>query len=144
MENGTTNMVRPRMQPANRPSSFARISRGSTQLLVGPASSFLALQMNVRSSMRATSLGCERARYEFGRKLSFNRMKLPLLTSSAQRRSYSLCEPSHQTMRSGFVSAAISETHCLNLRWRTHDGALDWSRGAAAGAFMRMAPEGKL
>ena len=34
-----------------------RISAGAIQLLVGPASSCLALQMKVRSSTRATSLG---------------------------------------------------------------------------------------
>ena len=62
IENGITYIVRPRMQPSNSRFSVARISRGSIQLLVGPASSLLALQMNVRSSMRATSLGCERAR----------------------------------------------------------------------------------
>ena len=62
IENGITYIVRPRMQPSKSRFSVARISRGSTQLLVGPASSFFWLQMNVRSSMRATSLGCERAR----------------------------------------------------------------------------------
>jgi hypothetical protein len=55
-------MARPRMQPSNTRFRVARISRGSTQLFVGPASSLFSLQMNVRSSMRATSLGCERAR----------------------------------------------------------------------------------
>jgi hypothetical protein len=62
IENGITYIVRPRMQPSKRRFKVARISRGSTQLLVGPASSFLSLQMKVRSSIRATSLGCERAR----------------------------------------------------------------------------------
>ena len=50
------------MLPANfSPSSF-RISPGSRQWLVGPASSSDSEQMNVRSSTRATSLGSERAR----------------------------------------------------------------------------------
>jgi len=62
MENGITYIVRPRMQPPKRLFSLRRISMGSSQLFVGPASSLLALQMKVRSSMRATSLGCERAR----------------------------------------------------------------------------------
>ena len=70
MENGTTYIVRPAMQPSNkagsepeRPvSSKARISPGGIQLLVGPAASFFAEQMNVRSSTRATSLGLEQAR----------------------------------------------------------------------------------
>ena len=62
MENGTTYIVRPRMQPANNPFSVRRISAGATQLLVGPASSSLTLQMNVRFSTRATSDGSDHAR----------------------------------------------------------------------------------
>ena len=62
IENGTTYIVRPRMQPAKRPFSVRRISAGATQLLVGPASSELSLQMNVRSSTRATSEGSDSAR----------------------------------------------------------------------------------
>ena len=42
--------------------STSRISAGSRQLLVGPASSSRSEQMNVRSSTRATSPGSERAR----------------------------------------------------------------------------------
>jgi hypothetical protein len=45
MLNGTTYMVRPFMQPSNSGCSVARISAGAIQLLVGPASSFLAEQM---------------------------------------------------------------------------------------------------
>ena len=62
IENGTTYIVRPRMQPSKRPSSVARISAGATQLLVGPASSSRSLQMKVRSSTRATSDGSDHAR----------------------------------------------------------------------------------
>ena len=62
IENGTTYIVRPRMHPANRPFSVARISAGAIQLFVGPASSFCSLQMKVRSSTRATSPGSDRAR----------------------------------------------------------------------------------
>ena len=66
IENGTTYIVRPRMQPLNSAlspvSSSARISLGSIQLLVGPASSSRRLQMKVRSSTRATSLGSLSAR----------------------------------------------------------------------------------
>src|SRR6185295_360378 len=137
IENGITYMVRPRMQPSNRLFSLRRISMGSSQLLVGPASSFCALQMKVRSSMRATSLGCERARYELGRRFSDSRTNVPEATSCAHSRSYSASEPSHQTMRSGFASLAISDTHWRRPRWRTQAGAFDWSAGAAAGAFMR-------
>jgi len=113
------------MQPSNNRSSVRRISRGSIQLFVGPASSFERLQIKVRSSMRATSLGCERARKEFGRSFGFSRMKVPLATSSSQNCWYSPSEPSHQTMRSGFASCAISDTHCRRPGWRTQAGALD-------------------
>ena len=51
-----------RFRSRNRPVSFFFISSGSTQLLVGPASSGLRQQMNVRSSTRATSAGSERHR----------------------------------------------------------------------------------
>lgn len=67
MQKGTTYMVRPRMEPRNSPPSplspvkMARISAGSFQWLVGPASSSLAEQMKVRSSTRATSVGSEAA-----------------------------------------------------------------------------------
>ena len=59
MEKGTTYMVRPRMEPRKSPSSFWRISLGSHQLFVGPASISFSEQMNVRSSTRATSPGSE-------------------------------------------------------------------------------------
>ena len=62
IENGTTYMVRPRMQPSNSLPSVAFISAGSRQLLVGPASVRLVLQMKVRSSTRATSDGSDNAR----------------------------------------------------------------------------------
>jgi hypothetical protein len=61
IENGTTYIVRPRMQPSNRPFSRPRISSGSRQLLVGPASAWSAEQMKVRLSTRATSRGSEAA-----------------------------------------------------------------------------------
>ena len=57
MLNGTTYIVRPCMQPRNSPSRIPRISAGSFQLFVGPASSSRSEQMNVRSSTRATSDG---------------------------------------------------------------------------------------
>ncbi len=62
MENGTTYIVRPFMEPRNSSVSIVFISAGSRQLLVGPASPSSAEQMNVRSSTRATSPGSERAR----------------------------------------------------------------------------------
>src|SRR5690349_4356656 len=45
IENGTTYIVRPAMQPSNRPLSVVRISAGSVQLLVGPACSLVAEQI---------------------------------------------------------------------------------------------------
>src|SRR5689334_19941862 len=62
IENGTTYIVRPRIDPSNNSVSARFISRGSRQLLVGPASSSLAEQMNVLSSTRATSAGSDSAR----------------------------------------------------------------------------------
>ncbi len=59
MQNGTTYIVRPRMQPSNSGWSVSRICAGSIQLLVGPASFSSSEQMKVRSSTRATSLGSE-------------------------------------------------------------------------------------
>ena len=59
MEKGTTYMVRPFMQPEKRSFKVARISAGSRQLFVGPASISSWEQMKVRSSTRATSLGSE-------------------------------------------------------------------------------------
>jgi hypothetical protein len=62
IENGTTYIVRPRIDPSNSSSRTSRISRGSRQLFVGPASRSFSEQMNVRSSTRATSSGSDRAR----------------------------------------------------------------------------------
>src|SRR4051794_3130448 len=57
MQNGTTYMVRPRMDPSNSGRSVSRICPGAIQLFVGPASSSDSEQMNVRLSTRATSDG---------------------------------------------------------------------------------------
>src|SRR6478752_259061 len=62
IENGTTYIVRPRIQPSNSGCRVLRISCGAIQLLVGPASSLLREQMKVRSSTRATSVGSDQAR----------------------------------------------------------------------------------
>ncbi len=81
IEKGTTYIVRPRIEPLKRSESISRISAGSRQLLVGPASASFSEQMNVRSSTRATSPGSERARYEFGRLASESRSKVPASTN---------------------------------------------------------------
>jgi len=62
IENGTTYMVRPRIEPSKISFIFACIALGSAQLFVGPASISFSEAMKVRPSVRATSLGCERAR----------------------------------------------------------------------------------
>lgn len=119
MENGTTYMVRPRMQPSNSGRSVSRMAAGAIQLLVGPASSSRSLQMKVRSSTRATSDASERARKLPGRLAGLSRMKVPASTSSWHSRSYSAWLPSHQWMRSGLHSAAISATQARSFWWCT-------------------------
>src|SRR5512138_1060130 len=61
MLKGITYSVRPCIEPWKRLRRVAFISLGGTQLLVGPASFLLRLQIKVRSSTRATSFGSERA-----------------------------------------------------------------------------------
>ncbi len=61
IENGTTYMVRPFIDPSKSVCNVARISFGSRQLFVGPASISRTEQMNVRSSTRATSPGSDLA-----------------------------------------------------------------------------------
>ena len=112
IENGTTYMVRPRMLPLNRLRKRFFIHCGSRQLLVGPASSSCALQMNVRSSTRATSAGSVRAKKLFGRRSGFSRMRVPLDTSKSVSCCHSAAEPSHQIISLGWVSFAVSATHC--------------------------------
>ena len=114
MLNGMTYIVRPRIEPSKRALSFGFISFGSTQLFVGPASSSFSLQMKVRSSTRATSLGSDHARKEFGRSVSLRRLKVPESSSSWHMRSYSACEPSHHSTLSGLHKAAISLTHAIS------------------------------
>jgi hypothetical protein len=89
-------MIRPRIDLSNKPVSVRRISPGSRQLFVGPASDSRSEQMKVRSSTRATSPGSDRARYEFGRLASDSRSKVPASTSLCASRSYSSADPSHQ------------------------------------------------
>src|SRR5208283_5055824 len=74
---------------------FAHLRRGRP-VVGGTPSSSLSEQMKVRSSTRATSDGCERARYELGRLSGLRRMSVPAATISAQIRLYSSAEPSAQ------------------------------------------------
>ena len=110
MQNGMTYIVRPRMEPSNRPVSVAFISSGATQLLVGPASASSREQMKVLSSTRATSAGSERAQNEFGLRPGSSATNVPPATSRSVRRTHSSSEPSHHSTRSGLVSSATSRT----------------------------------
>src|SRR5450755_1051312 len=98
MLNASTYMVRPCIDPLKSAFSFLRISKGFTQLLVGPAASFESEQMKVRSSTRATSPGSERARKQPGHFFWFNLKNVPAATSCLQSASYSSFEPSTQWM----------------------------------------------
>ena len=110
IEKGTTYIVRPCIEPPKSSISVVRISSGSRQLFVGPASSSRGEQMNVRSSTRATSPGSERARKEPGRFCSESFVNVPASSSVWQSCSNSSCEPSHQCTSRGSVSAATSST----------------------------------
>jgi len=81
MLKGMTYIVLPRMQPLNSLVRFSFISFGAIQLFIGPASSFRTLQMNVRSSTRATSPGSDRERKLFGRFCSLSLINVPEATS---------------------------------------------------------------
>ena len=62
MRYGITHIGRPRMLPRKSPSSRSLPSAGAIQLLVGPASSRVRVQMKVSCSVRATSEGWLRCR----------------------------------------------------------------------------------
>jgi hypothetical protein len=116
MQNGTTYIVRPRMQPRYSSVMVAFISAGATQLLVGPASAGSTEQMKVRSSTRATSPGSVCAQNELGRFAGSSRTSTPASTSASVSRVHSSSEPSHQTIRSGVVSAATSSIQASSCR----------------------------
>src|SRR5216683_2105682 len=63
---GTTYIVRPRIAPSSSAPTLCLAAPGSIQLFVGPASSFSEEQMNVRCSVRATSFGLLRCRWQLG------------------------------------------------------------------------------
>ena len=115
MLNGSTYIVRPFMQPAKSPRRVLRISKGLTQLLVGPAASLESEQMKVRSSTRATSLASERARWQPGHFFWLSLMRVPPLTIAAHKASYSRCEPSTQWIAAGWQRSAIFFTQ--RSRW---------------------------
>ncbi len=110
-------MVRPRIEPVNSLVGVSRISWGSAQLFVGPASSAFSEQMKVRASTRATSRGSKRAQKLSGRFDSARRSKVPCSTKSGQSRSYSSRLPSHHSTRSGAVSEEKSSTKRRRPVW---------------------------
>src|SRR5829696_241714 len=110
MLNGTTYIVRPRIEPANSFWSRARISDGSSQLLVGPASASRSEHTNVRSSTRATSPGSDAAQYEPGRLAGSSSTSVPASTSCFVSSSYSSSDPSNHWTESGSQRATISFT----------------------------------
>src|SRR3954449_4797704 len=128
MQNGMTYIVLPRMHPRYSSVMIDFISRGSIQLLVGPASASSTEQMKVRSSTRATSLGSEAQWNELG--LAVSGVKVPASTSFCVSRSHSSSLPSTQTTWSGVVSSAISRTHASSRAWVV--GALSRSGVATA------------
>ncbi len=85
--------------PSDRPSCWSDRRRPAAEL-----------QMNVRSSTRATSSGSETAQNELGFFSSLSRRKVPAFTRSVVTRSHSASEPSHHTTRSGSMSSAVSRT----------------------------------
>ena len=114
MQNGTTYMTRPRMQPSKIPAKVLRISSGAIQLLVGPASC-LPLGADERAVLDPRHVAGVRGAPEAVRpQLGFSRVKVPFSTSRLVSRSHSASEPSHQTTASGLVSSAISPTHPAN------------------------------
>jgi hypothetical protein len=59
------------------------ISSGAIQLFVGPASDSSRLQMNVRSSTRATSVGSEAHQNELGFLAGSRRTRVPTSTRAS-------------------------------------------------------------
>ena len=84
------------MEFANSSASFCFIFAGSSQLLVGPASSLVREQMKVWPSTRATSAGSDRTSTLFGRFAESSGIAVPVRTSSRSMAWYSSGEPSHQ------------------------------------------------
>src|SRR6266436_6184240 len=107
---GTTYIVRPRIAPSSSAPTLCFAAPGSIQLFVGPASSLSREQINVRCSVRATSFGLLRCKWQFGYVFSLSCTVSLLRSISAVIRWYSASDPSQYTRRSGFVSAAASFT----------------------------------
>ena len=104
-------MVRPRIEPANSSFSSPRISAGSRQLLVGPASCLApgADEGAVLDPRHVAGIGAGQVGVgPLGS--SESRSKVPASTSVAQSWSYSSWDPSHQWTAAGLVSSATRST----------------------------------
>src|SRR5437899_1877903 len=98
------------MVPVYRPRRTSFIFAGSSQWLVGPASSCVREQINVRSSTRATSAVFDRTRMLLGRFSGSSQIAVPDKVISRSIDWYSSREPSHQCTRSGLQSWVTSST----------------------------------
>src|SRR5882757_9927639 len=95
---GITYIVRPFIEPVNKPPKVFLASAGAIQLLVGLAFSLSRVQMKVTFSVRATSLGSLRCSRQFGYVFSFNCNVWPSLINCCWMRAASSSDPSHQTI----------------------------------------------
>ena len=97
IENGTTYIVRPCIAPVYSVVSSARISAGSRQLLVGPASSS-SLGADERAVLDAGDVAGVGVRPVAVRALGLveRRERAAVDELAAHSRSYSSAEPSHQ------------------------------------------------
>ena len=104
------------MEPRNRPSSVSRISAGSRQLFVGPASCSSSEQMKVRSSTRATSPGSDQGEVGVGPLGVGEPLEGPGVDEILAERGRTPPR-SRRTrwMSSGWVSAATSSTQSSEL-----------------------------
>ena len=105
IENGTTYIVRPRMQPSNSPFSVRRISAGATQLLVGPASS-LAGAADERAVLHARDVGRVRAREIAAGTLRFVQLLERARTRPSRRTARDIRRRCRRTTRCGRVASA--------------------------------------
>ena len=137
---GITYMVRPCIEPANRPVSRFRVSSGSRQLFVGPASSLLREQMNVNSSTRATSAGSERTKMLLGRLFGSSRIAVPARIMCRSMAWYSAGEPSHHTTCSGRHIAAVSWTQACSFAFAVMELAFACMGGRGSRRRFRAQP----
>ena len=108
-------MVRPAIEPLNRPSSISRISAGSRQWLVGPGV-LLVLGADEGAVLDAGDVARVGARQVGVGALGLvEALEGPRVDQVLGEASYSSAEPSHQWIESGWVSSAISSTQASSL-----------------------------